>query len=378
MSDTRQIAKILLTGATGYVGGTVLDKLVRSTEPSIESLTIDVLVRTNGAAEALRKGYRNRVRPILWNGFTDIPFVTDTATNYDMVINAGTGFAAEGATALVRGLAGRTAPGLPVPWMIHTSGCSNLADRPLTRTAHPDRAWDDADGKAVFDFLEHEDAHDPYAQRTTEISVLAAAEEAGVQAVSVNSPCVFGMGTGLFNLQSFTIPVFMSYVVKHGYGFKLNETANFDWVHIEDVAEVYVLLVRAILEREDHGLGYIPTGKHGIISTAVGRVLQTEMMQLCLDTAFDAGVLPREDTPDKKQINKVQLKELADEVMSGWVDIAERSWAGHKVMTGTKAKKLLGWNPTRLDEAWKQEYRDVLDALRKGISNKSVATSIGI
>lgn len=372
------MAKILLIGATGYIGGTVLDQLIRRIEPSIESLTIDVWVRTNGAAEILHKGYGNRVRPILWNGFTDLSSVTDTARNYDIVINAGTGFIADGATALVQGLAGRTAPGLPVPWIIHTSGCSNLADRPLTRPAYPDRVWDDANGKAVYEFLEHEDAHDPYAQRTTEISVLAAAEEAGVQAVSVNSPCLFGMGTGLFNRQSFIIPLFMSYVVKHGHGFKLNETANFDWVHIEDAAEVYVLLVRAILEREDHGVGFIPTGKNGIISTAVGRVLQTEMMQLCLETAFNAGLLPREDTPNDKQILKVDLKELADEIMSGLVDMAERSWAGHKVMTGTKAKRLLGWNPTRLDEAWEQEYRDVLDALEKGVSGKSVATTIGI
>ncbi|KAH8745505.1 hypothetical protein F5883DRAFT_587290 [Diaporthe sp. PMI_573] len=371
------MAKVLLTGATGYIGGTVLDHLIRSVEPSIKSLAIDVLVRNKDAAEILRKEYGNRVRPILWTGFTDIPFVTDTARNYDIIINTGTGFVAEGAKALVDGLSCRTAPTLPVPWMLHTSGCSNLADRPLTRAAHPDRVWDDADGKAVYEFLEDEDAQDPYPQRTTEIGVLAAAEKAGVQAVSLNSPCIFGTGTGLFNRQGFILPLFMRYVVKHGYGFKLNETANFDWVHVEDLADVYVLLVRAIIEREDHGVSYIPTGKHGIISTAVGRVLQTEMMQLCLDTAFNAGVLPREDTPTDKQINKVELKELADEIMSGMVDMAERSWAGHKVMTGTVAKKLLGWNPTRLDEAWKQDYRDVLNALEKGISGNSLEISIG-
>lgn len=371
------MVQVLLTGAKGYIGGTVLDHLVRSAEPSIKSLTIDTLVRNKGAVDILTKEYGNRVKPILWNGFTDIPFVTDIARNYDIIINTGTGFIADGSKALVQGLARRTASGLPAPWILHASGCSNLADRPLTSAAHPGRVWDDADGKAVFDFLEGEDAQDPYPQRTTELGVLAAAEEAGVQAVSLNSPCIFGTGTGLFNRQGFIIPLFMRYVVKHGYGFKLNDTANFDWVHVEDLAEVYVLLVRAIVEREDHGVGYIPTGKHGIISTAVGRVLQTEMMQLCLDTAFSAGVLPRENTPHEKHIKKVGLKELADEIMSGMVDMAERSWAGHKVMKGTIAKKLLGWNPTRLDEPWKQEYRNVLNALETGISGNSLEISIG-
>lgn len=133
-------------------------------------------------------------------------------------------------------------------------------------------------------------------------------------------------------------------------------------LHVEDLAEVYVLLVRAILEREDHSVGYLPIGKHGINSTAIGRVRQTEIMQLCLDTVFDAGVLPREHTPKEREIRRVELKELADEIMGDLVGMAERSWAGRRIMKGAVAKKLLGCNP---DEAWKQDYRDVLNALEK-------------
>lgn len=101
------------------------------------------------------------------------------------------------------------------------------------------------------------------------------------------------------------------------------------------------------------------------------------MMRLCLDAAFDAGVLPREDTPKGKGICQEKLDELAEEIMGGLVDMAERSWAGHKVMKGTVAKKLLGWNPTRLEEAWKQDYWDVLNALEKVICGNSLETSIG-
>ncbi|EKG09437.1 NAD-dependent epimerase/dehydratase [Macrophomina phaseolina MS6] len=368
--------KVLLTGATGYVGGTVLDHLVKSEEPGIKGLTFDLLVRSEEAADKLRSTYGNRVRPILWKGFTDIPFITDTAANYDIVINAGTGFIADGAKAFIQGLAHRIKPENNIPWMLHLSGASNLADHPLTQTAYPERVWDDADGNAVYEFLKAEDAHDPYPQRTTEIGVLSAAEEMGVQAVSLNTPCLFGTGTGLFNQQGFVIPTFMRYVIKHGYGFKLNETANFDWVHVEDLADLYVLLLRAILERKDRGVGFIPSGRNGIISTAVGHALQTEMMNLCLDAAFNAGILPHKDTPKQKEIRQISLQEIADEVMSGLTDMAERSWAGHKTMKGTMAKKLLGWNPTRLEEAWKKDYSDVLDAVKDG--NKSNALEKGI
>ena len=117
------------------------------------------------------------------------------------------------------------------------------------------------------------DEADPYSQRTTEISVLETAAELGVQAISVNAPCIFGEGTGLFNKQGLVIPLIMMYVVQHGYGWKLNDTANFDWVHVIDLADIFVLLVRTILEREDRGVGYLPTGRNGIMFAAVGRAL---------------------------------------------------------------------------------------------------------
>lgn len=88
MSETT--AKILLTGATGYIGGTVLEHLMRGEEPSIKPLTIEVSIRDEKAAKVLLKACGNRVRSILWTGSTDIPFVTDTAGHYD-IINTGVG-----------------------------------------------------------------------------------------------------------------------------------------------------------------------------------------------------------------------------------------------------------------------------------------------
>ncbi len=277
----------------------------------------------------------------------------------------------------VDGLARRVKPGAPAPWLLHIAGCTNLADRPLTQESFPDRVWDDADGGAVYEFLRSEDEREPYPQRTTEVGVLTAAEEAGVQAVSLNTPCIFGEGTGLFNKQGIILPVIMRYVVTHGHGYKLNETSNFDWVHVEDLADVYLLLVRTILTRDDRGVGYIPSGKKGIIFPAVGRALQTEINQRCLDAAFDAGVLPREDTPKEKEIRLVPLQEIADEITAGLVDMAERGWAGNKAMTGTQARKLLGWNPSRLEDAWRQDFVDELNALKDGRRGVTMESCIG-
>lgn len=359
-------SRILLTGATGYVGGTVLDHLIKNQEPSIKGLTFDLLVRTEDAAAKLRGAYGDRVNPIQWRGgLTDVPFITETAANYDLIINTGSGFVAEGARAFVQGLARRVKPGQPAPWLLHISGCTNLSDRPISQTAYPNRVWNDSDGESVYELVKSMDEADPYPQRTAEITVLTTAEETGVQAVSLNTPLIFGEGTGLFNRQGLVVPMLTSYVVQRGYGFKLLETSNFDWVHVEDLADAYVLLTRLILEREDRGVGYIPSGKSGIIFPAVGRILHTEMVQRCLDVAFDAGVLPREDTPKEKEIRQLTLQEIADEATAGVLSIAERGWVGHKAMNGTVARKL-GWEPKFLEDALRQDFIDELNALREG------------
>ncbi|TVY66487.1 hypothetical protein Focb16_v009927 [Fusarium oxysporum f. sp. cubense] len=169
----------------------------------------------------------------------------------------------------------------------------------------------------------------------------------------------------------------MRYVIQHGHGFKLNETANWDWVHVEDLADAFVLLTRTILEREDRGVGHVPTGKNGILFPAVGRAFQTEIMQKCLDAAFDEGILPRKDTPPSKEIRDVTLQELADEITAGFVDMAERGWAGTKSMKGTELKRLVGWKPSRLEDAWKQDFKDELEALKTGKRPWTLESCIG-
>jgi len=268
------MSKILITGATGYVGGTVLSQLIASTAPSIQSLTFDLLIREDAQAKKLKETYGTRVNTIKWRGLQDTLFIEDTASNYDIIINIGSGFIPSGAIAFVNGLARGINAEKPAPWMLHISGCTNLSDRPLTQRPVPLREWnDEADSSHILDHMKKLDDMDPYSQRTTEIDVLETAAELGVQAISVNVPCIFGEGAGLFNKQGLVIPLIMMYVVQHGYGWKLNETANFDWVHVMDLAHIYVLLVQTILEREDRGVGYLPTGRNGILFAAVGRAL---------------------------------------------------------------------------------------------------------
>lgn len=299
------------------------------------------------------------------------------AANYDLIINVASGFIAAGALAFVRGLAKRIVAGQPAPWLLNISGCTNLGDRPITGTAYTERVWDDADSGAVYEYEAAEEAKAPYPQRTTEVGLLTLASELGVNAVSLNTPLIFGEGTGLFNKQGIILPVLMRYVVAHGYGFTLHDGANFDWVHAEDLAAAYVVLAKLILTREDRGVGVIPSGKKGILFPAVGRVLQREIFERCLDAAFDAGVLPREDTPKDKTVVQKELKEIADEITYGLLDMAEQGWAGNKAQKGTVLKQL-GWAPKFLEEAFHKDFVDELSALKEGRRGYTLESCIGI
>jgi hypothetical protein len=121
-------------------------------------------------------------------------------------------------------------------------------------------------------------------------------------------------------------------------------------------------------------MGYIPTGKEGILFPTVGRALVTDMNATALDVAFAAEVLPRVDTPQEKEIRLVSLQEIADELTGGFCEIAERGWGGEKAVRGTVGQHLLGWSPTRLANDWRQDFEDELIAYvegRRGITINS-------
>lgn len=144
-----------------------------------------------------------------------------------------------------------------------------------------------------------------------------------------------------------------------------------------DLADYYVLLIRAILERSDRGVGYIPSGKKGILFPTAGRALLTDINQKALDVAFDIGLLPREDTPQEKEIRLVPLQGIAEELTAGFYKVAKRAWGGEKAVKGTIGQSLLGWTPQRQEEAWTQEFRDELVALKEGRRGVTIASCVG-
>jgi regulator of extracellular matrix RemA (YlzA/DUF370 family) len=112
-SDTK---KILLTGATGYIGGSVLTALLNSAEPVPQSAPITCLLRGADRAALLSSTYGVRVKPVLYRDLNDTETATAVAAQHDIVIHCTLGYHPVSALALVRSLAQpRASTGRGVP-----------------------------------------------------------------------------------------------------------------------------------------------------------------------------------------------------------------------------------------------------------------------
>jgi len=79
--------QILLAGATGFIGGTVLAHLVASPSPALRSATVICLVRGSDRVATLLAAYGDRVHPVVYRDLDDLKAITASAAQADLVIN---------------------------------------------------------------------------------------------------------------------------------------------------------------------------------------------------------------------------------------------------------------------------------------------------
>ncbi|KAL3465083.1 hypothetical protein BJX64DRAFT_253741 [Aspergillus heterothallicus] len=325
--------KILLTGATGYIGGTVLTALLESDADTIKEAEISVLVRGEHPARVL-KG--RGLTTVDFKGFDDDAAIRKAASEHDVVINAASGFEAGLATGLIRGLAERkNALGVDVHY-IHTSGTTNYANSP-TLNLYPgynaDTISDEETGKVVST-LRRLNELNAYAQRTTDLTVISVGQETGVSTHIVTIPMLFGFGTGFFRKLSGQLPILMGealrgkqmWIVGDGIGVKQH-------IHIQDAAAVYELVLRRVLEGQD-----LPSGEDGIIFVENGQHSWNEAGEAIAKAGKELGVL------DTEQVKRLTLEEAAKTLGIEDINYVEVAYASTSRVSAETARSL-GWQP---------------------------------
>ncbi|RYP65593.1 hypothetical protein DL771_008247 [Monosporascus sp. 5C6A] len=313
--------KVLLTAATGYIGGTILHQLVTSEAQSLRDLSISLLVRAEDNTAKLKDKYGDRI-------IYDRPAHLDDP-HQRVLQHLGPDRS--------RGRRTRTPPG---------GGGGGV---------------DNAKVEGVYEFEEAENARERYPQRASELLVLDTSLEV-VVALSIQASSVYGAGEGLFQGAALMNPIITGYVLARGHGFALGYgTGVISYVHVSGLAALYVRCMRRVVE--DGGCD-LPRSRAGIVFPINGCTTMQNIAWRCIDAAFDSGVLPRNDEgPRDREVRTMDL------------DVAEVGSAGHRLTQGTVARKL-GWEPTRGEKAWTQDFGNKLRAALAGKRGVTIGNCI--
>jgi nucleoside-diphosphate-sugar epimerase len=237
--------KVFVTGATGYIGGSVSTKLLEKGHEVIG------LARSAEAAVALKK---RGIEPLPGDINAHTPFV-DVTRRVDAVINAANSDNAFVVHALLTGLRGTGKT------LIQTSGSSVVG------------AYDNGEAsEATFD---EDTPFTPQPEKATRVAidqaVLASAKE-NVRSIVIRPTLIYGRGIGVA-ATSIQLPKLIDVARKHGAPRHVGRGLNI-WghVHIADVADLYML---ALEKAQAGSLFYAENGEANFKSVAqsIGRML---------------------------------------------------------------------------------------------------------
>ena len=125
--------QVLLTGATTYIGGTVLSKMLDHPIYPLKHATITCVVHSSECASTLIRVHGEDVNLFVHDDIEDIETAALIASKHDIVINCAPSSHARYAIALMEGLSQRKRRVGRDVWFLHTSDTKILTDLPVSK-----------------------------------------------------------------------------------------------------------------------------------------------------------------------------------------------------------------------------------------------------
>lgn len=237
--------KIFITGATGFIGGSVAEALVA------KGHEVSGLVRSEEKAKYLET--RN-ITPI-FGDLSDKEVLTEAAENADLIINAADSDHREAVEAILEAIKGTGKT------FIQTSGSSIVSDA--------------LGGEASEKIHDDEAEFEPLPEKKKRIAIdnfVRDAAKDDVRSIVICPTMIYGQGSG-YNPRSIQVPFLVKQAKKDGAAKYIGKGAN-RWsnVHIEDLVDLYLL---AIDKAQTGDFFFAENGEESLkaIAEEIGRLL---------------------------------------------------------------------------------------------------------
>jgi nucleoside-diphosphate-sugar epimerase len=203
---------------------------------------------------------------------------------------------------------------------------------------------------------------EPYDQRTSDIAVVDAGIAEEVKTFIVQPCNIFGVGTGFFNKYSIPFPSVMRMALKLGKAPILGPGAEpFDYVHIQDLAEMYELLLSKIISGAD-----IPVGERGIYFCENGSSTWRHVAERVGQAGVQLGVLKTAEVMEISSLERwAELASATSPTLVNDPRIVEMGFAGRFSTKADLARQLLEWQPKHGQHAFDEHFEVEMAAVVK-------------
>ncbi|KAI1200615.1 hypothetical protein F5X97DRAFT_293244 [Nemania serpens] len=268
-------SNVLVTGAAGFIGGSVVAALASGNAP-LPAKNIFAAVRTDEQEQSLQSLGIRVLRLDLQNELAVIEAVLQN--EIDIIIHTASSIDARLAIHLIKALGKRHEVTGKDVFHIHssvTTGYSKEGGWPFGSIK---------DGDPVYK-LEKE-LNDEFPIRKTNIAITELAKEQGVTNFIVGVPFVYGTGTGKWKKLSQNIPASIKASIALKIVYKFDQDGKFAAVHVSDLAEFFVLILRKPLQGEK-----IPSGEEGYYFAVAHETSWWDVAQSLADVLSARGLV---------------------------------------------------------------------------------------
>ncbi|KAF7293889.1 hypothetical protein HMN09_01185000 [Mycena chlorophos] len=352
--------QVLLTGATGFVGGAALASFVEREDYKAGKVKITCVVRGAQRAKVIREKYGVEV---LEADLDAVEKIQEAASKTDVILHTANADHPPSTRAMLAGLKARFEKTGIQGIFIHSSGTGALTDNakgefadpkmsvlptasleqvPLSVSSFQDR--DCADIRAI---------PTTYAHRESDDAIMNASIEGYVRAHIVMPPLIYGRGRGPYSRTSVQIPALIRAALKLKQSIYLGKgLPMWNGVHVQDLVNLYFVLL-------DDALSGSPKAKTGLDCFYFCATDEYQWLELATELGkrlHAKGAIP---TPEPRTLKPEEV----DGALGAWSDFA---YGSNSRSVSGKAFDL-GWTPLHptgtngLFESIDAEYEAVLE-----------------